>query len=383
MSIKVLHLIDSGGLYGAEKMLLALVAAQLRKGLYPTILSVGTLDIKEKPIEREAKRLGLPVKIWRMRPGLNLIGAFRIMRWARHEGFELFHSHGYKFNILLGLMPRYMRKLPFLITVHGYVYAKKFTKMHFYQLLDRKALTRADYVVLVGEKTRYQLGETLDSISNISVIHNGLNINEIWEASRKSLGADIYAFMKRHQPIVVAVGRCAVEKGFESLIKAVYKLRRSSPKAGLLLVGDGPLADDLEALARDLSLSDCVFMPGYCSTVPAILSLADVLVIPSLTEGLPITLIEAMALGTPVVASGVGEIPIVLGGGKGGIVLNQPSEDDIVAGIEKVVSGGAWLNNAVQWSANRVADGLTDEAMCKKYCEIYRGIVKVPVCLSQ
>jgi len=72
MSVKVLHLIDSGGLYGAEKMLLGLVSEQLKLGLYPLILSAGAPGIEEKALEAEARRLGLPLKLWRMKPGFNL-----------------------------------------------------------------------------------------------------------------------------------------------------------------------------------------------------------------------------------------------------------------------------------------------------------------------
>lgn len=76
--MKVLHLIDSGGLYGAEKMLLALVKAQLDQGLEPMILSAGEPNIEEKPLEAEAKRLGLPIISWRMTPELTLskVGKF-------------------------------------------------------------------------------------------------------------------------------------------------------------------------------------------------------------------------------------------------------------------------------------------------------------------
>ena len=72
MGMKVLHLIDSGGLYGAEKMLLSLVQEQVSQGLEPMILSAGEPGIDVKPIETEAKRKGLPLTPWRMSPGLNL-----------------------------------------------------------------------------------------------------------------------------------------------------------------------------------------------------------------------------------------------------------------------------------------------------------------------
>ena len=103
--MKVLHLIDSGGLYGAEKMLLALVKAQLSQGLEPMILSAGELTIPQKPLEIEATRLGLPVIPWRMKPGFNIGESRKILKWAVANDYDILHSHGFKFNVLLSNGP--------------------------------------------------------------------------------------------------------------------------------------------------------------------------------------------------------------------------------------------------------------------------------------
>ena len=91
MGLKVLHLIDSGGLYGAEKMLLTLVAEQVKMGLSPMILSAGEMGITEKALEIEAKRLGLPLCIWRMKPGFNFKESLKILRWAKTHKFQVLH----------------------------------------------------------------------------------------------------------------------------------------------------------------------------------------------------------------------------------------------------------------------------------------------------
>ena len=96
MGLKILHLIDSGGLYGAEKMLLSLVKEQVQQGLQPMILSAGELEIDEKPLEAEARRKGLPVTPWRMKPGLNLKESWKILVWAREHGYKLLHSQDRK-----------------------------------------------------------------------------------------------------------------------------------------------------------------------------------------------------------------------------------------------------------------------------------------------
>ena len=98
--MKTLHVIESGGLYGAEKILLDLAAAQKRCGDDATVLSVGPNGLGEKAIEFAARERGIVVKPWRMAAGLNLLGMRNIFAWAQAEGFDVFHSHGYRFDTL-------------------------------------------------------------------------------------------------------------------------------------------------------------------------------------------------------------------------------------------------------------------------------------------
>ena len=121
MGMKVLHLIDSGGLYGAENMLLDLAEEQQRKGLRPLIVSAGTPDITGKPIEAEARRRGLAVKQFRMRAGLNFRKGMEVRRCAQREGF----------HILRGLLPRVSRQIPAITMLHGYAHASPFSILWF------------------------------------------------------------------------------------------------------------------------------------------------------------------------------------------------------------------------------------------------------------
>jgi hypothetical protein len=116
--MKILHIIDSGGLYGAEVMLLNLVAEQIKLGLDPTIASIGEKHIGEKPLETEALKRGFKLRKFSMYPGPNYPGALKILRFAHGAGIHILHSHGYKGNILFGLMPRKIRNLPLIATIH-------------------------------------------------------------------------------------------------------------------------------------------------------------------------------------------------------------------------------------------------------------------------
>ena len=117
-------------------MLLALVEEQVKQGLEPIILSAGNLGVEKKSLELEAEKLGLSVKIWRMKPGLNFKEAWKIIKWAKAEGVNVLHSHGYKFNILMGCFSWCANRIPLLVTVHGYTAAERYSSMWLNQCLD-------------------------------------------------------------------------------------------------------------------------------------------------------------------------------------------------------------------------------------------------------
>lgn len=370
--MKVLHLIDSGGFYGAEKMLLSLVQEQLKQGLEPMILSAGEPGIDEKPLEAAAKDKGLPVTPWRMKPGLNLKESWKILKWARANNYDLLHSHGFKFNVLLGIYPEKFRRIPMIATLHGYLHAPRFSKLWVYETLDRFAIRRMRGVVLVGEAMKKELPANLSG-SHAVVIPNGLNISELQESALVPLDEPFKTFFAKHEIVILGVGRLSPEKGFDRLISAFFELKKQLPDSGLVIVGEGGLRQDLEALIEELGIKHDVLMPGYCSTVPALLKHSKLLVMPSLTEGLPITLLEAMALKTPVVASHVGEVDSVLGGGKGGKVVSPVGEPESLGNdLLAFLADPSQLFRTTNWAKDRVNRDYSATQMAKHYLVFYR-----------
>ncbi len=119
---------------------------------------------------------------------------------------------------------------------------------------------------------------------------------------------------KRFDRNLLWVGRMSIEKGVEYLIRAISQVVAQFPQTTLTLVGDGPLRADIENLINSLGLEDHVILTGMLTheEIPAHLARADLFVLPSLSEGLPLVLVEAMSAGKPVVATRVGGIPDVL-----------------------------------------------------------------------
>ncbi|MYL26833.1 MULTISPECIES: glycosyltransferase [Halomonadaceae] len=374
--MKILHLIDSGGLYGAEKMLLTLVTEQIKQGLDPMILSAGEPGIEEKPIESEARRLNVPVIPWRMKPGLNLKEMALIVRWAKDEQYDLMHSHGYKFNILAGIWPRQWRGMPLIATLHGYVHARRFTKMWIYELLDRLILARFSAVILVSESMRDELSGLAFPKTKVIVIPNGMDFQEVDKRATSELDRGLSAFLKQHRPIILGVGRLAQEKGFDSLVEAFALVKNARPDAGLIIVGEGRLKAQLEALSAAKGLTDSVLIPGFCDNTPALMKGADVLAMPSKTEGLPITILEAMAMELAIVTSPVGAIPALLGEEEGGWLLKSRDPSEIARTLLHSLDNPEERNRKVAWSCRQVREVYAAEQTAFEYSNIYKSVLQ-------
>lgn len=371
--IKVLHLIDSGGLYGAEKMLLALVAEQLHQGLDPMILSAGDLDLTDKAIEAEAGRLGLPVKPWRMSPGLNFKESLKILSWAKSQRFTHLHSHGYKFNLLMGLIPKFIRKLPLVTTVHGYVKAKRYSKMWLYELLDQMALKLMQYVVVVSKpmlKTGFS--RSLNG-KRLTYIANGLPL----AAEGVEVKGTISDFYNKFTHCFCLIGRLSPEKNFSLAIEAMAELLKRNPKlsssCGMIIIGEGRLYTDLVSQAGGLGVSDNVLLAGYQDRAGDIADKFTALIISSTTEGLPITLLEAMRSKALIISTRVGGIPSVLNT-ENSLLFDSGNAGQLADILEEVVKCPDEFEIKIEKSYRAFEEKYSSKEMSSKYLSVYHEV---------
>jgi glycosyltransferase involved in cell wall biosynthesis len=377
--MKVLHVIDSGGLYGAEVMLLNLVTEQARLGLEPVIASIGEPHIVEKPLETEALRRGVRVEKFRMRPGPNIPGAFRVLRFAWREKFDLLHSHGYKGNILFGFLPRSFRRLPLVATVHGWCSTGGMNRMRVYEWLDSLSLDFIDQVVLVSESMRTHSGMRKRVIQNCQVVNNGIPVTDDGLSVHDSevegpMDRGIVDFCRGGYTLG-AIGRLSPEKGFDILLDAVKEVTKTNPEVRLVILGEGGERGSLEAKIRDLGLEGRVLMPGYMANAKWYLSLIRVFVLSSLTEGLPMVILEAMLAGVPIVSTSVGGVPEVLLHGKAGILVPALSAPALADGMSSMITNAAAATTMVETGKELVMTRYSASTMAVNYNKIYECLM--------
>lgn len=371
--MRILHLIDSGGLYGAERMLLTLMERQRDAGHEAVLLSAGEPDQPPKAIELEARNRGLELRDWRMKPRFNRTEAAHILDWIHQQRFDVMHSHGYKFNVLLGTFSKSRRRIPLVTTLHGYITGKPFERSWVYTQADKIILPGLDAVVMVSEGIRAKIPRLVSRKPTTRLIPNGIDLEAVRTQAGLDVPDEVANFCAAHEPVLIGVGRLAWEKAFDRVLRIGAALKEDHPSLGILIVGEGRARNELEALAKSLGVPVC--MPGFSDRVPALMRRCDLLCMPSHTEGLPLTLLEAMTVGLPVAATPVGEIPAVLADGRGGVVLDPSDEDRMAEQVRALLADATSRDAAVAWSRERVETVYSSEVMSRSYEELYRSLV--------
>jgi glycosyltransferase involved in cell wall biosynthesis len=170
---------------------------------------------------------------------------------------------------------------------------------------------------------------------------------------------------------VGVVARLEPEKGHATLLEAWPAVVRACPEAYLLVVGEGSLREALEAQARELRIAHRVVFAGRRDDIPAVTAALDVAVLPSYREAQGLTVLEAMALGRPVVASDVGGIPEMIENGRTGLLVPPHDADGLAAAITRLLRDHPYADMLARAGQGLVRDRFCVERMVHSIEEIY------------
>jgi glycosyltransferase involved in cell wall biosynthesis len=265
----------------------------------------------------EIEACGWPVTALEAPPGLRPSLVFRLARLLRGWGTDVVHTHNSKPLIYAGPAARLAGVRRVIHTRHG----QRFNADRAATALFRLATRTADRLVCVSyDSARLSRLEGLRA-DKVVVVWNGIDVSR-------------FGFLGPHAggPAVM-VGRLSAEKDVETLVRAAAAVTRVDPSFRLEIAGDGPCRPPLEALARNLLPDGQVRFLGEVRDVPGLLAGASLFVLPSLTEGISLTLLEAMARGLPVIATRVGGNPEVVDHRRTGVLVPARSPDELAAAV--------------------------------------------------
>ena len=296
----------------------------------------------------------------------------RIARLAAERGTDLLHCHQYSPFVYGRIATFWNRKLRLVYTEHGRLSDAPPT---WKRRMVNPLLARFDgAIVAVSDELRRYMIDARFPAARVGVIHNGIDVGTRASAAdrltaRRGLGIDEETF------VAISVARLDPVKDFGTLLEAFAAVRRQAPGARLLVVGDGPERRWMAERAAQPDLEGSVHLVGFRSDVRALLTAADVYVNSSISEGISITILEAMAAGLPVVATAVGGTPEVLIDGGGGLLVPARDAGQLAAAMLALAADPQRRAALAAAGRRRLETAFTIDRMVDEYVGTYRRLL--------
>ena len=349
--INVLYVIWSLGLGGAEQVVISLARGLDKSRFRPFIACLND----EGRFAEELKKDGIEVFSLNKVKGIDLSVVPKLVKIIRENDINIVHTHLWGANFW-GRFAANAAKVPVVVTEHNVDVWK--TPFHF--LIDRWLFGRTDRFIAVSETVRDFYSRKLSvSKDRMQVVYNGI-----------AVGQPIR--IKEGEKVIAVIGRLVPQKGHAFFFEAFAK---SDLAAKVLIVGDGPLEESLKSQVINLKLEDSVKFLGFRKDVREILGKTDILVLPSSREGLPIVLLEAMAVGAIVLATAVGGTPELVEDGVNGFLVEYGDGEGLKKKLEDIFNADSRSLNEVRLAARRtIEEKFSLEKMVSEHEGIYQKL---------
>lgn len=311
--LKVLQLMTDSKIGGAER-----VVFWLAKGLDKERFDVSVCSLSPRgPIFDEIEKEKIKVFTLDIKCKWDIFHSLRLIKLIKTQKTDILQSHLFHANLLARIIGKIMG-VPVIISTEHIMGLEKRSRL----FINRATSLFVDKFIAISFSVGEFLTKTVGiKLSKIRVVQNGIayqdsqyfNINK--RDRREEFG------FSPAEKIVGTVARMHEQKGYSYLLRAAQEVIRYYPEVKFLLVGDGPLKNKMEQLAVDLKITKNVLFKGFYKDVPAIMSIFDIFVLPSLWEGLPITILEAMVMRKPVIATKVGGVSEAVKDGLTGLLV--------------------------------------------------------------
>lgn len=291
-----------------------------------------------------------------------------LSRIFRRSEIDIIHTHHMPAFIDSVIATR-LTQVPVLInTDHCKDYSIE--KKHL-MMMERAASYFADEIVAVSNHTRDEMMryEKIPA-EKLSVIYNGVNIKLTRKESPEELRREFG--LRPDERVVGTVGRVVDQKGFDLLLRSVPYILRRFPKTKFMIVGGGEREQDLRKLASELGISNQVIFTSWRRDAVDLIQVFDVFALTSRFEGMPMVLLEAMALSKPIVGTAVGGVPEVVLNNQSGIVIDRREPELLADALSELVGDQALARRMGSYGRARYEKQFTAEAMAAAYEERYR-----------
>ena len=361
--MRITHLVDSLDCGGAEQVAASLAACQSQQG--HSVWVVCLRGLGHRTVDTQALgRAGVNVVTLEKPPGLHLQTLRKLAAFLRAQHIDVMHAHNHPVHHYGSVAAHLARTPAVLNTLHGS--SSLLTAPLWTRTLFWLSCLVSDRVVSVCPQVQEAFRQSFPLLGKKTcVVNNGVAPSRLEVVPRRARN-DALTFG--------TIGRLDPIKDHANLLKAFAILRNKHPDTQLRLLGDGKLRHELQQLASTLSIANAVHFEGFSLDIARFLGTIDVYVISSQSEGLPLSLLEAMDAALPVVATAVGEVPNILRASRGGW-LCPPSSPEQLAEVMEKASEAPDLSAMGSNNRRAVEQYYSVERMAREYEVLYRAIL--------
>jgi glycosyltransferase involved in cell wall biosynthesis len=373
--IRIVYMIDALGFGGAEHQLVCFLRHLNPDRYAPTVC---VLSVRQGNMNAdEIRQSGIDVELIPVRRLLDPQGFKRLKQHLRARQPAIVHTH-LDFSTILGGTACRRLGIPHVATLHTMEQPPRHSRAMWRQRFFYRSLNRScDQVISVSQSVReHHLTRSGLDPGKVVTIHNGIDTQPFTcrnqaerEAVRRSLNIPSDA------PVITAVAVLRPAKGVQHLIDALPTMMQAVPEIRLLVVGSGPNEPALRTQAGALGVAERITFTGHRDDVPRLLTASDLFVLPTLRDSLPTVIIEAMAAGTPVVASDVGGVSEMIEDGVTGLLV-PPSDPSKLADACLRLLNQPKLSSSIAQAARHAANqrfGI--DVHVKRVTEVYEKLL--------
>ena len=362
---KVLHLVQGLDVGGLEYMVVALMNRLDREKFLPSICCFDTLGKLQNTLLDDTK-----VTLLKRKSGIDFFYPFKLAALLKKDKIEIIHLHNstaFFYGVLAGKLAGTKH---IIYTEHARDVAPNIKV----RIIDKILSYMTDRIVVVAEFLKWNLvKKEWINPEKISTVYNGIDgDNFTMKFEREEITEELN--ISPASKIIGIVARLDSIKNHRCLIKAMKTVSALFPDALLLVIGDGPLRVELEELVTFERLNKNILFLGTRNDIPRLLSVLDIFVLCSLSEGLPLTILEAMAAGKSIVATNVGGIPEIIQDGTDGIIIPSDDSDGLADAISKLIRDEDKRHDMGVKARMKFEKKFTARAMVQRYEELYESL---------
>lgn len=364
--MKILHINTERTWRGGEQQTLYLI-----RSLKARQINCHLVCQPGSPMAVKATEAGVDVFPIAMHGEADLVAGMRLNKLIRTHGYDIVHSHtshahtlAFMGSVGCNICRLVTRRVDFTIF-----------RSRFLRLNGIKYRYMADYYIAISHKIKAVMVADGIAAERIFVVHSGIDLARFSGVAGDALISEFN--LEPDQPVVINVAHLAGHKGQQFLVRAIPHVLKEIPGVRFFIIGEGELMTELQALSDSLGITRALTFTGFRKDVGAFYKIADLFVMSSVQEGLGTAVLDALALGKPVVATQAGGIPEVIKDGQTGRLVEAANPQALAAGIIEMLAHKDKARAMAQRGQALVQAHFSIEAMVENNLAVYRQLLDI------